>query len=251
MDCYAGSFFTKICCQLFSLPLVVTPYRCHWVSSAGTITSVSYINSPWHCPRCSSCCPVHECLTITTSCYSKKDTSIPQGYSGLWSSLLPLFQPSHNKTYSDADWAGCPDSRHSTTGISVFLGSNLISWTAKKQPIVSCSGVEAEYKALGHVCAETTWVSHLLQELPLLTTAPITLLCDNLSTTYTASNPVFHAWTKHIKLDYHFIQERILSQSHRVHQIADIFKKGLHKLRFQLLQSDLVSPRQLSLRGGC
>ena len=98
-------------------------------------------------------------------------------------------------------------------------------------------------------------MSHLLQELHLPTFAPITLLCDNLSTTYMASNPVLHGQTKHIELDYHFIQERILSQSHRVQfvpspdQLADIFTKGLHKHRFQLLRSNLVSPRQPSLRG--
>jgi hypothetical protein len=159
------------------------------------------------------------------------------------------------KAYSDADWAGCPDSRRSTTGFCVFLGSNLISWTAKKQPTVSRSSAEAEYRSLAHVCAETTWVSHMLQELHLPTSAPITLLCDNLSTTYMASNPVFHARTKHIELDYHFIRERILSRSHRVQfvpspdQLADIFTKGLHKHRFQLLRSNLVSPRQPSLRG--
>ena len=129
------------------------------------------------------------------------------------------------------------------------MGSNLISWTAKKEPTVSRSSAEAEYRSLAHVCAETTWVSHLLHELNLPTFAPITLLCDNLSTTYMASNPVFHARTKHIELDYHFIRERILSRSHRVQfvpspdQLADIFTNGLHKHRFQLLRSNLVSPR--------
>ena len=135
------------------------------------------------------------------------------------------------KAYFDTDWPSCPDSRHSTMGICVFLGSNLISWTAKKQPTVSRSSAEAEYRALAHVCAKTTWVSHLLQELHLPTTAPITLLCDNLSTTYMVSNPMFHARTKHIELDYHFIRERILSRSHRVQfvpsldQLADIFTR--------------------------
>jgi len=157
--------------------------------------------------------------------------------------------------YSDADWAGCPDSRRSTTSFCVFLGSNLISWTAKKQPTVSRSSAEAEYRALAHVCAESTWISHLLTELQFPHPTPITLLCDNLSTTYMASNPVFHARTKHIELDYHFIRERILSGTHRVQfvsspdQLADIFTKGLHKHRFTLLRSNLVSQGQPSLRG--
>jgi hypothetical protein len=52
--------------------------------------------------------------------------------------------------FSDADWAGCVDDRISTGGFAVYLGSNLLSWTARKQATVSRSSTEAEYKSLAN-----------------------------------------------------------------------------------------------------
>ena len=70
--------------------------------------------------------------------------------------------------YCDSDWAGDPDDRCSTCGYGVFVGPNLISWSAKKQPVVSKSSTEVEYRCLALVTAEVYWLRMLLCELKFL-----------------------------------------------------------------------------------
>ena len=56
--------------------------------------------------------------------------------------------------FSDADWAGESKYRRSTGGYCVYLGDNIISWSAKKQPIVARSSTEAEYKSLANTASK-------------------------------------------------------------------------------------------------
>ncbi|GKF51638.1 uncharacterized mitochondrial protein-like protein, partial [Tanacetum coccineum] len=113
--------------------------------------------------------------------------------------------------YSDADWARCIETRRSTYSYSIFLGNNLVSWSAKKQPTISRLSCESEYRAMANTAAEIVWLTHLLRELHALPPDRPTLLCDNRSAFFLSQNPVAHKRAKHIDLDYHFIRELVLS----------------------------------------
>ncbi|KAI5333365.1 hypothetical protein L3X38_023496 [Prunus dulcis] len=57
-----------------------------------------------------------------------------------------------SQSYSDADYVGDLDDRHSTGGYCVYLGTNLIYWISKKQLGVSRSSTESEYRQLALHC---------------------------------------------------------------------------------------------------
>lgn len=112
--------------------------------------------------------------------------------------------------YCDVDSVGDLINRRSITGMVVFLGSSPVTWSAKKQPIVSTSSIEAKYRSLAITTTKLYWLRMLLKDLGVYLYHPPILWCDNVSTLALASNPIFHARIKHIEVDYHFVREKIL-----------------------------------------
>ena len=139
------------------------------------------------------------------------------------------------RAFSDADWAGDPTNRRSTTGYCFLLGSSLISWRSKKQTFVARSSTEVEYHALADTTSELLWLRWLFKDLGVSTSSATLLYCDNQSAIHITHNDVFHEWTKHIEIDCHFIRYHLVHGALKLFsvsskdQFADIFTKSLPK----------------------
>ena len=159
------------------------------------------------------------------------------------------------EAYSDADYARNPNDHRSTGGYCIYLGYNPISWSAKKHHTVSRLSTEAKYHQLAYTTAEISWLRSLLKDLGVSLTTPL-IWCDNISSISLASNSVFHARTKHLGVDYHYVHDKVVRKELDVSyicttdQVANVFTKGLSSARFKLLANKLmVRSCPISLRG--
>ena len=104
--------------------------------------------------------------------------------------FFPSANPSSLRAYSDANWAGCPDTRRSTEWC-MFLGDSLISWKCKKHEKVSKSSTEAEYRAMSAAFSEILSLHRLLSDIGSPMEGATLLYADNTSATRITENPIF------------------------------------------------------------
>jgi hypothetical protein len=120
-----------------------------------------------------------------------------------------LLKTTYLQDTQDNDFVGSIDDRKNTSGYAFHLGTNLISWASKKQPIVSISSAEAEYVAATTTSCHAVWLRRLLKYLAHVEKEPTSIFCDNSSTIALSKNHVFHRKRKHIDTRYHFIHELV------------------------------------------
>jgi len=144
--------------------------------------------------------------------------------------------------YSDSDYAGDVEDRKSTSGYVFMLSSGAISWSSKKQPIVTLSTTEAEFISATSCACQAIWLRRILQQLGQNQKESTTIHCDNSSAIKLCKNPVLHGRSKHIDVRFHFIRELTnmgvveVIHCNTQNQIADIMTKPLKNDAFVKLR---------------
>jgi len=142
--------------------------------------------------------------------------------------------------YTDADFAGDVDDRRSTTGWVFTYHGAPISWSSKKQHLVTRSTMESEFVASSFASAEGIWLVRLAKDFQLVA-RPIPIFVDNQSALAFARNDVHHNRTKHIDVHFHYTREQLQQGNIDLHYIpgvenpADIFTKALSTRKHVLL----------------
>lgn len=142
--------------------------------------------------------------------------------------------------FVDADYAGCPDTRRSTTGWVFLIGGSPVSWCSQRQRTVSYATTDAEYIAAAEAAKEAVWLKGFINDLriPKIHVECVPLYIDNNAALRLTKNPEYHARTKHIDVKYHLIREKVEEgqiDTRRVDtdcNVADIFTKALGGKKF-------------------
>ena len=142
-------------------------------------------------------------------------------------------------TYTDADYAQQVD-HHLISGYCLIFGARAISWSSKKQNIITLSSTEAEYVRHTNAVKEILWIRNFWAEINRKSIFdPILLKVDNQGVIQLSNNNKFHMHMKHINVRYHFIHEALENKLLEIkyvptdENIVDIFTKLLSRPLFE------------------
>lgn len=147
--------------------------------------------------------------------------------------------------YVDADWANDKDSRKSITGFCFKLFGNLISWSSKKQSMVTLSSTESEFVAICDASCELMHIRNLLHDLGIKYLLPFVIFEDNQSTIKLLNNFENNKRCKHIDVKLHYVLDLlneglfILEYICTSEQLGDIFTKSLGSTKFNCFVNKL------------
>ncbi|CAL2276266.1 unnamed protein product [Prunus armeniaca] len=145
--------------------------------------------------------------------------------------------------YANSDYDGDLEDRKSTSGYVFLMSSGAVSWSSKKQPIVTLSTTEAEFVAASYCASQVIWMRRILEKLGHSQRGSTIMFCDNSSTIKLSKNPVLHGRCKHIDVRFHFLRDLTkegvveLVYCGTEEQIADVMTKPLKLDVFQKLRS--------------
>ena len=159
--------------------------------------------------------------------------------------------------FVDSDFAGCEDSRKSTTGWVFTLAGGPISWSSQRQKTVATSTLDAEYIASAEAAKEAVWIRGFINDLriPGIYVKSVPLSIDSNSALKLTRNPEFHAKSKHIDVKHHFIREKVedgVINTQRVDtrdNLADMFTKALARPTHEDLTGRLGMASASSIEG--
>ena len=145
--------------------------------------------------------------------------------------------------FADSDWAEDRQTRKSISGVICKIFGATVSWSSRKQDIVSTSTTEAEFYALAEAVKEVQWLKNILNDFGVKVEEPIVINLDNQSTIKMVENSKFSSRTKHIDVRLHFVRECVyvgkikLNYCPSEDNLADLLTKPLSGVKTKYLRN--------------